>query len=75
MSQVASPGPRFEVGAEPVGAILNPFSEMPAPSGRTETAARGVTHPEEASLTATVLSALGGLAIFGCLLRLVVNGA
>jgi len=70
-----SPVPSADLG----GAILSPFSPMPGPPGRIEAAeeaetAEGVAPPDEASPTATVVAALGGLAIFGCLLRLAVNG-
>jgi hypothetical protein len=70
------PEQKQEPGAGPGGAIFNPFSQAQAPTAalRTE-AAPGATVPEEVSLGATVVAALGGLAILACLLRLLLRSA
>ncbi|WP_213953498.1 hypothetical protein [Variovorax sp. dw_954] len=71
-SATGGPEPKQEPGARPGGAIFNPFSQAPAPASRTNAVA-GAAVPKEASLGETAAVALGGLAIFAYLLRLLLR--
>jgi hypothetical protein len=67
--------PSVAVAPDPGGAVYLPFSQAPQPEGRV-TAAPIVrpTRTDDASPTAAILAALGGLAAFGYLLRRLLNG-